>query len=140
MSMNRVCIMGRLTRDPELRRTQSGTAVTHFSLAVDEDRKDKDTGERKAHFFDFVAWGTTAEFVVKYFTKGRMAVVDGRLQTRGWVDNDGNNRKTIEIVAENVYFGDSRSREGENTAQRYDASQRATGGFTEVEDDGDLPF
>lgn len=140
MSMNRVCLMGRLTRDPELRRTQSGTAVTSFSLAVDEDRKDKETGERKAHFFDVVAWGTTAEFVVKYLTKGRMAAVDGRLQTRGWVDNDGHNRKTVEIVAESVYFGDSKSREGGDTAPRYDAPQGATGGFTEVEDDGDLPF
>lgn len=140
MSLNRVCLMGRLTRNPGLRRTQSGTAVTNFSLAVDEDRKDKETGERKAHFFDIVAWGTTAEFVVKYLTKGRMAVVDGRLQTRGWVDNNGNNRKTIEIVAESVYFGDSKSREGGDTAPRCDAPQSAAGGFTEVEDDGELPF
>lgn len=140
MSMNRVCLMGRLTRDPELRRTQSGTAVTNISLAVDDDRKDKETGERKAHFFDVVAWGATAEFVVKYLAKGRMAAVDGRLQTRGWVDNDGNNRKTIDIVAENVYFGDSKRAEGGDTAHRYDAPQGTTGGFTEVENDGELPF
>lgn len=130
MSMNRVCIMGRLTRDPELRRTQSGVSVTSFTIAVDDDFKDK-AGEKKAHFFDVVAWRNTAEFVCSYFGKGRMAVVDGRLQTREWEDKDGNKRKTVEIVADSVYFGDSK---------RSDEAPKSTGGFVEIEDEGDLPF
>lgn len=140
MSMNRVCIMGRLTRDPELRRTQSGTAVVSFSLAVEDDFKDKQTGEKKAYFIDCVAWTHTAEFVCKYFAKGRMAVVDGRLQTRTWVDDDGRNRKTVEVVADSVYFGDSKRSEGNNTPAAQNVADAPTGGFTEVEDDGDLPF
>ena len=134
MSLNRVVIMGRLTRDPELRRTQTGTAVTSFSLAVDRDFKSRESGEKATDFIDVVAWRQTAEFVCKYFTKGRMAVVEGRLQLRDWTDKDGNKRRTAEIVADSVYFGDSK-RDGENTAQ-----SEPQGGFSEIEDDWDFPF
>ena len=106
--LNKVFIMGRLTRDPELRRTQTGTAVASFSLAVDRDFKDKSTGERTTDFIDVVAWRQTGEFVSRYFTKGRMAVVEGRLQMREWTDKDGNRRRSAEVVADNVYFGDSK--------------------------------
>ena len=105
--LNKIFIMGRLTRDPELRRTQSGTAVTSFSLAVDRDFKSQ-SGEKETDFIDVVAWRSTAEFVAKYFTKGRMAVVEGRLQIRDWKDREGNNRRSAEVVADNVYFGDSK--------------------------------
>ena len=108
MSLNRVVIMGRLTRDPELRRTQTGTAVTSFSLAVDRDFKSRESGEKATDFIDVVAWRQTAEFVCQYFTKGRMAVVEGRLQIRDWKDKDGNNRRSAEVVADNIYFGDSK--------------------------------
>ena len=105
--LNKIFIMGRLTRDPELRRTQSGTAVTSFSLAVDRDFKSQ-SGEKETDFIDVVAWRSTAEFVAKYFTKGRMAIVEGRLQIRPWTDKDGNNRRSAEVVADNIYFGDSK--------------------------------
>ncbi len=106
--LNHITIMGRLTRDPELRRTGSGVAVASFSLAVDRDFSPKDGGERETDFIDCVAWRQTGEFVSKYFTKGRMAVVSGRLQIRSWTDKDGNKRRTAEVVADNVYFGDSK--------------------------------
>ena len=106
--LNRIILMGRLTRDPELRHTQTGTPVASFSLAVDRDFKDKTTGEKSTDFIDIVAWRAAAEFVAKYFTKGRMAVVDGRLQIHDWKDKDGNNRHSAEVVADNIYFGDSR--------------------------------
>ena len=112
--LNHIVIMGRLARDPELRRTQSGTPVASFRLAVDRDFKDKTTGERVTDWIDVVAWRGTAEFVSRYFTKGRMAVVEGRLQIREWTDKEGNRRTTAEVVADNVYFGDSR-REGDNS-------------------------
>ena len=105
--LNKVFVMGRLTRDPELRRTQSGTAVASFSLAVDRDYKSQ-SGEKETDFFDVVAWRSTGEFVAKYFTKGRMAVVSGRLQIRNWQDKEGNKRRSAEVVADNVYFGDSK--------------------------------
>ena len=111
--LNKIFIMGRLTRDPELRRTQTGTPVASFSLAVDRDFKDESTGERATDFIDVVAWRATGEFVSRYFTKGRMAVVEGRLQIRPYTDRDGNKRTAAEVVAENFYFGDSR-REGES--------------------------
>ena len=107
MSLNKIFIMGRLCRDPELRHTQSGTPVASFSLAVDRDFKDGN-GERATDFIDVVAWRQTGEFVSKYFTKGRMAVVEGRLQMRDWTDRDGNKRRAAEVVADNVYFGDSK--------------------------------
>lgn len=106
--LNHIVIMGRLTRDPELRRTGSGTAVTSFTLAVDRDFPNKQTGEKEADFIDCVAWRQTGEFVSKYFGKGRMAVVEGRLQIRNWTDDKGNNRRSAEVVADNVYFGDSK--------------------------------
>ena len=106
--LNHIDIMGRLARDPELRRTGSGVAVTSFRLAVDRDFAPKDGGERETDWIDCVAWRQTGEFVSKYFTKGRMAVVSGRLQIRNWTDKDGNKRSSAEVVAENVYFGDSK--------------------------------
>ena len=131
--LNKIFIMGRLTRDPELRHTQSGTAVASFSLAVDRDFKEQD-GSRATDFIDCVAWRSSAEFVDKYFSKGRMAVVEGRLQIRDWTDKDGNKRRSAEIVADSVYFGDSK-RDGGDTAQ-----SEPQGGFSEIEDDGDIPF
>ena len=106
--LNHITIMGRLTRDPELRRTGSGIAVASFTVAVDRDFAPRDGGERETDFIDCVAWRQTGEFVSKYFTKGSMAVVSGRLQIRGWTDKDGNKRRTAEVVADNVYFGESR--------------------------------
>lgn len=105
--LNHITIMGRLTRDPELRRTGQGTAVTSFTVAVDRDIPGKD-GSRETDFIDCVAWRQTGEFVAKYFTQGRMIIVDGKLQIRTWKDKQGNNRKTAEVIADNVYFGDSK--------------------------------
>ena len=116
--LNHIVIMGRLTRDPELRRTGSGVAVTSFSLAVDRDFGKNENGERETDFIDCVAWRQTGEFVDKYFTKGRMAVVSGRLQIRTWTDKEGNKRRTAEVVADNVYFGDSK-RDGDNGGSSY---------------------
>ena len=113
--LNHITIMGRLTRDPELRRTGSGIAVASFRVAVDRDYAPKDGGERKTDFIDCVAWRQTGEFISKYFTKGRMIVVDGRLEMRDWTDKDGNKRTSAEIIVENAYFGDSK-REGDSNA------------------------
>ena len=106
--LNHITIMGRLTRDPELRRTGSGIAVASFSVAVDRDFSGRDGGEKETDFIDCVAWRQTGEFVSKYFTKGSMIVVSGRLQIRNWTDKEGNKRRTAEVVADNVYFGESR--------------------------------
>lgn len=106
--LNHIVLMGRLTRDPELRRTGSGIAVASFTLAVDRDFGSCDGGEKETDFIDIVAWRSTAEFVSKYFAKGRMAVVSGRLQMRKWSDKEGNKRVSAEVVADNVYFGDSK--------------------------------
>ena len=106
--LNHITIMGRLTRDPELRRTGSGVAVASFTVAVDRDFGGRDGGEKETDFIDCVAWRQTGEFVSKYFTKGRMIVVSGRLQIRSWNDKDGNKRRTAEVVADNCYFGDSK--------------------------------
>ena len=106
--LNHIVVMGRLTRDPELRRTGSGIAVASFSLAVDRDFAPKDGGNRETDFIDCVAWRQTGEFVSKYFTKGSMIVVSGRLQIRNWNDKDGNKRRSAEVVADNVYFGESK--------------------------------
>ena len=106
--LNHITIMGRLTRDPELRRTGSGVAVSSFTVAVDRDFGGRDGGEKETDFIDCVAWRQTGEFVSKYFTKGRMIVVSGRLQIRSWTDKDGNKRRTAEVVADNCYFGDSK--------------------------------
>ena len=147
--LNKIILMGRLTRDPELRRTQSGTAVTSFSLAVDRDFKSQ-SGEKETDFIDIVAWRGTAEFVSKYFTKGRMAVVEGRLQIRDWTDRDGGKRRSAEVIAETVYFGDSK-RDGAGdygAAPAYSAPSRPAAApmsghsdFAEIgEEDGELPF
>ena len=112
--LNHITIMGRLTRDPELRRTGSGVAVASFTLAVDRDYTQQGQ-EKETDFIDCVAWRNTGEFVSKYFAKGRMAVVSGRLQIRSWNDKDGNKRRSAEVVADNVYFGDSK-RDGENSS------------------------
>ena len=132
--LNKIVLMGRLTRDPELRRTQSGTAVASFTLAVDRDYKPQD-GERETDFIDIVAWRGTGEFVSKYFTKGRMAVVEGRLQVRDWTDKDGNKRRSTEVVADNVYFGDSKRSESGTPAE-------PSGELQELPDEekGELPF
>ena len=110
--LNHITIMGRMTKDPELRRTGSGVAVTSFTIAVDRDIANKETGERETDFIDCVAWRGTGEFVDKYFSKGSMAVVSGRLQIRGWTDKEGNKRRSAEVVADNVYFGDSKKDSG----------------------------
>ena len=160
--LNHITIMGRLTRDPELRSTQSGVSVTSFTVAVDRDFGGRDGGERQTDFIDCVAWRQTGEFVSKYFHKGSMIVVSGRLQSRKWQDRDGNNRTNWEVIAENVYFGESRrdsesngsygsydSNRGGYDSNRgsgsYDSSPRssapAPSAFSELDDgDGELPF
>ena len=155
--LNHIVLMGRLTRDPELRHTGTGTAVASFALAVDRDFKSQN-GETSVDFIDVVAWRNTAEFVSKYFTKGRMAVVSGRLQIRNWTDKEGNKRRSAEVVADNVYFGDSKrdssasgsfAEYGAPAADSYSAP--ASGGFTAPAqptndfsmlegNDSDLPF
>lgn len=149
--LNKIVIMGRLVRDPDLRRTQAGTAVAAFTLAVERDFKDAATGERTADFIDCVAWRQTGEFVSRYFSKGRMAVAEGRLQLRDWVDRDGNKRRSAEVVVEQMYFGDSKSEGGQKSGQPvpkeagYQAAYSSTGReadeFRELQDDdGELPF
>ncbi|MCD8087838.1 MAG: single-stranded DNA-binding protein [Oscillospiraceae bacterium] len=165
--LNHIDLMGRLTRDPELRYTQSNTPVATFTLAVDRDFADKTTGQRPTDFIDCVAWRQTGEFVSKYFSKGSMAVVSGRLQIRDWTDRDGNKRRSAEIVVDNVYFGESKRRDSapqsggygnggynNNNAGGYNnggynrsgsssyGSSAPTGGaFSELDDgDGELPF
>lgn len=140
--LNKIIIMGRLTRDPELRRTGSGTAVTSFSLACDRDFKYQ-SGDKETDFIEVVAWKKTAEFVSKYFSKGRMAVVDGRLQIRDWTDKAGNKRTTAEVVADNVYFADSkRSESNDNQKENFNAlSGRVSDDFAPIsEEDGEIPF
>ena len=150
--LNHITIMGRLVRDPELRRTGSGVAVTSFTLAVDRDFGKNENGERETDFIDCVAWRQTGEFVSKYFAKGRMAVVSGRLQIRPWTDKDGNKRRTAEVIADNVYFGDSRKDEGGNNSYSAPANNGFGGyaapaasnpasDFTMLDDDdAQLPF
>ena len=140
--LNKVVLMGRLTKDPELRRTGSGTAVTSFSLACDRDFKSL-SGDKETDFIEVVAWKNTAEFVSKYFSKGRMAVVEGRLQIRDWTDKAGSKRTTAEVVADNVYFADSkRSESNDNQKENFNAlSGRLSDDFVPIsEEDGDIPF
>ena len=148
--LNHITIMGRLTRDPELRRTGSGVAVASFTVAVDRDFGKNENGEKETDFIDCVAWRQTGEFVSKYFTKGRMAVVSGRLQIRSWTDKDGNKRRTAEVVADNVYFGDSR-RDGDSTGAYSAPAAGSFGGYSAPaapasdfamleDDDAQLPF
>ena len=165
--LNHITIMGRLTRDPELRRTGSGIAVASFTVAVDRDFGGRDGGEKETDFIDCVAWRQTGEFVSKYFTKGRMIVVSGRLQIRSWTDKDGNKRRTAEVVADNCYFGDSKrddasgsyggntyggSSYGNNNYGGYNAPAPSYGGYSAPaanpasdfamleDDDAQLPF
>lgn len=142
MALNKIFLQGRLTRDPELRRTGSGTAVTSFSLACDRDFKSQ-SGDKETDFIEVVAWKNTAEFVSKYFSKGRMAVVDGRLQIRDWTDKDGGKRRSAEVIAENVYFADSkRSESNDNQKENFNAlSGRVSDDFAPIsEEDGEIPF
>ena len=149
--LNKIFLQGRLVADPELRHTQNGVAVASFRLAVDRDFKDRETGERKADFINVVAWRQTGEFVSRFLTKGRLAVVEGKLQTRDYTDRDGNRRYATEVVADNVYFGDSkRDGAGDYGAPAYSAPMggRASAApmdshsdFAEIgEEDGKLPF
>lgn len=180
--LNKIVLQGRLCKDPELRYTQSGTAVTSFTLAVDRDSKNKETGERPVDFIDCVAWRNTAEFAANYFSKGRMAVVEGRLQIRDWTDKDENKRKSAEVLVGSLYFGDSKnstgkedpldelqrdvesmfgngapesaqSAFGERTSKgvkgvfpdrgkqtEMDFARTRGGGFSELNEDGELPF
>lgn len=133
--LNKVALMGRLTKDPEMRYTQAQTAVTSFSLAVERDAKSRD-GDREVDYINCVAWRSSAEFVEKYFHKGSMAVVAGRLQIRNWQDKDGNNRQSAEVVVDNIYFGDSKRSDDSNTHPLTGST------FKELEDDSheDLPF
>ena len=130
--LNKCFLLGRMTKDPEIRRTNGGTAVTSFTLAVDRDFKTN--GEKETDFIEVVAWRNTAEFVSKYFSKGRMAIVEGRLQIRDWTDKNGNKRRTAEVVADNVYFGDSKRENKEEPEYRQ-------ADLAEIsEEDGELPF
>ena len=156
--LNHIVIMGRLTRDPELRYTQAQVPVASFTVAVDRDFGGRDGGEKQTDFIDCSAWRQTGEFVSKYFRKGSMIVVSGRLQSRKWQDRDGNNRTSWEVSADNVYFGESRRRDDENRdsyggnysansygGNSYDnnrgASAPAPSAFADLgDDDGELPF
>ena len=139
--LNKIFIMGRLGRDPEVRYTQAGKPVASFSLAVDRDYTDQTTGKRPTDWIDVVAWDARARFVQQYFRKGRVAVVEGRLQVRDYTGRDGSKRRAVEVVADSVYFGDSKpapDSEGNADESALPASQ--TGDFAELEDDGELPF
>ena len=142
--LNHITIMGRLTRDPEMRTTQSGVAVASFTLAVDRDFGGRDGGEKQTDFIDCTAWRHTAEFVSKYFSKGRMAVVSGRLQIDNYTDNDGNKRRSAKVIADNIYFGDSKkdgAAGGQSGGQNTEQIAPASAGFVPVEvDDSELPF
>ena len=149
--LNHISIMGRFVRDPELRRTGSGVAVASFTLAVDRDFKSGNSGEKEVDFIDCVAWRQAGEFVSKYFSRGRMAVVSGRLQIRSWNDKDGNKRRTAEVVADNVYFADSKSEPASTAPQAsaptnygtpaYSAPNYPSSDFQMLEDDdAQLPF
>jgi len=147
--MNHIVIMGRLTNDPERRETPAGVPVTKFTLAVDRGYTPKDGGERKADFIPVVAWRNTADFVAKYFTKGQMAAVNGRLEIREWTDKDNNRRWSTEVIAENVYFTESKKSREAATGPRDPKEDFGAGYSTPVEssdfaeldmDDGDLPF
>ena len=134
--LNKIMLQGRLTRDPELRHTQSGTAVATFALAVERDFKEQD-GSRKTDFIDIVAWRGTGEFAAKYLARGRMAVVEGRFQLRDWMDKDGNKRRQAEVVAEHLYFCDTRREDERHEGGNYPTEQQ----FEEMQDDdGELPF
>lgn len=132
--LNHIVVMGRLTRDPELRRTNTGKSVTSFTIAVD-----RDFGDKATDFIDCVAWNNTAEFVRSYFAKGRMAVVSGRLQIREWTDKEGNKRRTAEVIADNVYFGDSKKSSDNSDFTAYTPNENIEP-MASTEEDSDLPF
>ena len=136
--LNTITIMGRLTRDPELRRTAQGKPVCAFTLAVDRDYAKG--GDRQTDFIEVIAWSGTAEFVSKHFSKGAMAVATGRLQLRDWTDKDGNKRRTAEVVASSVYFGESKKSERKAADVEYGESTADTDFSELTDDDGDLPF
>ena len=145
MALNHITLMGRLVADPELRRTGSGIAVASFRIAVDRDFTPKDGGERKADFIDCVAWRHTGEFISKHFTKGRMIVVDGRLEMREWTDKNNNKRISAEVNVANAYFGDSKQSSSGTAAEPsgygFPDSAQASGGFDVLGgDDQELPF
>lgn len=129
--LNKIFLMGRLVADPDHRQTPSGTSVTTFRIAVDRDFRNKETGEKEADFISVVTWRATADFVAKYFSKGRMIVVDGRLQTRNYTDRDGNRRTATEVVAENIYFGDTARRDSDGGYDRGGSGgyDRSGGGY-----------
>ena len=138
--LNHITVMGRLTHDPEMRKTPSGVSVVNFTVAVDRDIKNKETGERETDFLDVVAWRYTADYVSKYCTKGSQVVVDGRLQIRGWTDKDGNKRKNAEIQAENIYIAEKKNEDtGHNDTASTTAEQVDTPA-NDSEDEGELPF
>ena len=144
--LNDVKLMGRLTATPELKTTMSGVSVTNFSLAVERDYKNKETGERVTDFFDCVAYRSTAEFMTRYFSKGRMAVVCGSIQTRKYTDKDGNNRRAVEIQVDKAYFADSNNGgtgttdAGQPTAYAQPAYTQPAPNYEELNDDEELPF
>ena len=150
--LNKIFLQGRLVADPELSHTQSGVAVASFRIAVDRNYKDRETGERKADFINVVAWRQTGEFVSRFFTKGRMAIVEGRLQIRDWTDNNGSKRRSAEVIADNIYFGDSKRDSapsdygapppyGAPSGRGTPAPMESRSDFAEIgEEDGELPF
>ena len=147
--LNHIVLMGRLTRDPELRYTQSQTAVASFSLAVERDFGGRDGGDKQTDFIDIVAWRQTAEFVSKYFTKGSLVAVSGRLQIRDWTDREGNKRRSAEVVADNVYFAEGKRSRDDNSGSSYRSNDSYQGydsapaapAYSEFSDtDGELPF
>lgn len=144
--LNNAIIMGRMTRDPEVKKTQSGISVCSFFVAVDRDMVDKNTGEKETDFINVTAWRTTADFIGKYFTKGSLIVVEGRIQVRNYTDKDNNKRTATEIVAKNVYFGGSKKKDSDSadapSAPSSDASAAPQGGYADMGtlDEDDLPF
>ena len=137
--LNHITLMGRLTRDPELRRTRNDVPVCSFSLACDRDYKSQD-GEKETDFIDIVAWRHTAEFVSEYFAKGRMAVVEGRLQLRDWTDKEGNKRRSAEILADSVYFGDYTKSTDNSAGPKAPRTAKPSEKDYEAEEEGELPF
>lgn len=139
MSLNKIIVMGRIVNDIELKKTQSGVEVCSFKIACDRDFKGAD-GKRECDFIPVVAWRNTASFLAKYFGKGRMVVVDGKLQSRQWTDKNNNKRTEWEIQAENVYFADSKQSNGDGQSNGVETKETPNSEFTEIEDEGDLPF
>lgn len=136
--MNVVSIMGRIVATPELRKTQSGISVTNFTIANERDFQNKGE-EKQTDFIEVVAWRNTAEFLCKYFVKGQLIGLNGRLQTKNYQDKEGNKRKAYEVLADNVYFAEGK-KNSNNSEPTVEYSQGDTEDFTEISDDQDLPF